>query len=242
MYNIESVNIHCHHIHACRRMCMCVYVCVCVQWPQYANKPIQYCTKILYTQFASLPESSSLLSLHQLNGASQFYFDLGISDTTRKTYKTGLNKYQTFCSQFKQSAVPTTEETLVLLITHLAKQQLSPTQPYRCTCQLSVTLMLLIRNTKPSMAKITPWISQILKGIQKMQSLTQSPKERHPITFPIMEWLHSVLTKHSSNYYNLMTWLPVIPPTLDSYESVNLLSHLLTTLMRLLTCYCQTLL
>ena len=75
---------------------------------------------------------------------------------TCAVYKTGLNKYQTFCSQFKQSAVPTTEDTLVLLITHLAKQQLSPTQPYRCTCQLSVTLMLLIRNTKPSLAKITP--------------------------------------------------------------------------------------
>ena len=39
-----------------------------------------------------------------------------------------------------------------------------------------------------------------------MQSLTQSPKERHPITFPIMERLHSVLTKHSGNYYNLMIW------------------------------------
>ena len=39
-----------------------------------------------------------------------------------------------------------------------------------------------------------------------MQSLTQLSKERYPITFQIMEQLHSVLTKHSSNYYNLMTW------------------------------------
>ena len=127
MYNIESVNIHCHHIRVYRRMCMCVYICVCsdhnMQINQY-NKT-KYCTKILYTQFASLSESSSLLSLHQLNAAAQSYFDLGISDATRKAYKTGLNKYRTFCSQFKQSAVPATEDTLVLFITHLAKQQLS---------------------------------------------------------------------------------------------------------------------
>ena len=134
---------------------MCLCLCVCsdhnMQINQY-NKT-KYYTKILYTQFASLSESSSLLSLHQLNAASQSYFDLGISDATRKAYKTGLSKYRTFCSQFKQSAVPATKYTLVLLITHLAKQQLSPTQPYRCTRKLSVTFMLLIRNTKPSLAK-----------------------------------------------------------------------------------------
>ena len=107
-------------------VCACVYMSACaVATIIYVNKPIQYCTKILYTRYASLSESSSLLSLHQLNAAAQSYFDLGISDATRKAYKTCHSKYQTFCSQFKQSAVPAKEDTLVLFITHLAKQQLS---------------------------------------------------------------------------------------------------------------------
>ena len=110
-------------------MHVCLCLCVCgnhnMQINQYNKTTCKYCTKILYTQFFSISESSSILSFHQLNVAAQSYFDLGISDTTRKAYKTGLSKYQTFCSQFKQSAVPAMEDTLVLFITHLAEWLLS---------------------------------------------------------------------------------------------------------------------
>ena len=44
-------------------------------------------------------------------------------------------------------------------------------------------------------AQITPLISQILKGIWKMQALTHQLKEQH-LTFSIMEWLHSGLLTH----------------------------------------------
>ena len=39
--------------------------------------------------------------------------------------KTGLNKYLVFCAKCKQQAIPVSEHTLVLFITHLASQQLS---------------------------------------------------------------------------------------------------------------------
>ena len=39
-----------------------------------------------------------------------------------------------------------------------------------------------------------------------MHALTHSPKEQHPITFQIMERIHSLLSNHADNYYNLMIW------------------------------------
>ena len=55
-------------------------------------------------------------------------------------------------------------------------------------------------------AHTTPRLGQVLKGIQTMHALTHSPKERHPITFQIMEQIHSLLSNQADNYYNLMIW------------------------------------
>ena len=39
-----------------------------------------------------------------------------------------------------------------------------------------------------------------------MHALTHSPNKQHPITFPIMEQLYSLLSSQADNYYNLMIW------------------------------------
>ena len=39
-----------------------------------------------------------------------------------------------------------------------------------------------------------------------MHALIHSPKEWQPITFPIMERIHFLLSSHVDNYYNLMIW------------------------------------
>ena len=152
-----------------------------------------------------IPESLSTPSLHHLITKAQFYFDQGISDATKKAYKTGLNKYLAFCAQCKQQAVPASKDTLVLFITHLASQQLSHT-----TIQVYLSAVRYLHTANKEhhtfTAHITPRLGQVLKGIQKMHALTHSPKERHPITFQIMEQIHSLLSNHADNYYNLMIW------------------------------------
>ena len=135
--------------------------------------------------------------------AAQFYFDQGISAT--KKYETGWNKYLAFCDQCKQQAIPASEGTLVLFITHLANQQLSHTtiQVY-----LSAVCYLHIANKEyhTFTTCVTPRLGQVLKDIQKMHALTHSPKERQPITFSIMERIHSLLSNSADNYYNSMIW------------------------------------
>jgi len=50
-------------------------------------------------------------------------------------------------------------------------------------------------------------MSQLLKGIRKSQAITRQPKERQPITFPIMECLHTLFSKDTEDYYNNMIWV-----------------------------------
>ena len=123
----------------------------------------------------------------------------------KKPTKLAGTKYLVFCDQCKQQAIPTSEDTLVLFVTHLANQQLS-----HATIQvyISVVRYLHIVNKEyhTFTACVTPRPGQVLKGIRKTHALTHSPKERQPITFPIMEQIHSLLSSHVDNYYNLMIW------------------------------------
>ena len=111
-----------------------------------------------------IPESPPTPSLCQLIAAAQFYFDQGISAATKKAYKTGWNKYLVFCDQCKQQAIPASEDTLVLFVTHLANQQLSHAiiQVY-----ISAVRYLHIVNKEyhTFTACVTPRLGQVLKGI-----------------------------------------------------------------------------
>ena len=133
-----------------------------------------------------IPESPPTPSLCQLIAAAQFYFDQGISAATKKAYKTGWNKYLVFCDQCKQQAIPASEDTLVLFVTHLANQQLS-----HATIQVYISVVhylhIVNKEYHTFTACVTPRPGQVLKGIRKTHALTHSPKERQPITFPIME-------------------------------------------------------
>ena len=73
---------------------------------------------------------------------------------------------------------------------------------------LSATCYLQISNKEYQTftAHVTSQLGQILKGIQNMHTLSHLPKERHPITFPILERIHSLLSTQADNYYNLITW------------------------------------
>ena len=52
----------------------------------------------------------------------------------------------------------------------------------------------------------TPRLDYVLKGIRRSKATTCQSKERLPITFPIMIRLHTVFSKHSGNYRDVMIW------------------------------------
>ena len=56
---------------------------------------------------------------------AEAYFYQGVFPATRKAYRTGLQKFNFFCTQVRRKAIPTSEITLLLFATYLAGQSLS---------------------------------------------------------------------------------------------------------------------
>ena len=142
------------------------------------------------------------MTLSELNTAAQTYLNLGLSTSTRKAYKTGVHKYITFCTETQHRPVPVCEDKLLLFATYLAQQYLSyPTiQVYLSAVRHSQII------TGRSLPSVTPRSSYVLKGIRRSSALTYTPRERLPITFPIMAHLHAVLLKNTDNYRDVMIW------------------------------------
>ena len=141
--------------------------------------------------------------ISQLSTAAQVYFNLGISAATRKAYAAGLHKYITFCKEINQQPIPFCEEdTLLLFATHLAQQKLSYS-----TIQVYLSAVRYSHiTTRGSTTRRTPKLNYVLKGIRKTCAINHQPRERLPITFPIMERLHTVLSRHPGNYKDIMIW------------------------------------
>ena len=54
--------------------------------------------------------------------------------------------------------------------------------------------------------QLTPRLQQVLKGIQKTQAATQSPRVRLPITLSIMQEIKRLLLKRPQSYDGIMIW------------------------------------
>ena len=122
--------------------------------------------------------------------------------STRKAYKTGLDKYITFCMETNLKPVPLNEYTLLLFATYLAQQHLlyPIVQVYLSTVRHSLIIV------GKSLPIATPWLRYILKGIRRSSAITNHIRERLPITFLIMAHLNFVFSKHPGNYRDIMIW------------------------------------
>ena len=104
------------------------------------------------------------------------------------------------------NAISCSEYTLVLFVTRFTNQQL-----FHGTIQVYLSPVRILHITKKEyhtfIACVTPWLDQVLKGIQKTHALTHSSKEWHLIIFPNLEWIHPLLSNQTDNYYNLMIWV-----------------------------------
>ena len=173
-------------------------------YAQYNCIFLQYLYNILIIIVSSCPiiiEQPSF-TISQLSVAARAYFNLGISNSTRKAYTAGIRKYIAFCFEINQPPIPVCEDTLMLFVTYLAQQNLSyaTIQVY-----LSAVRYSGIKSAKSTTLR-TPRLNYILKGIRKESAVNHQPRERRPITFPIMKRLHMVLSQHPGNYNNTMIW------------------------------------
>ena len=60
------------------------------------------------------------LGISQLQQSVQQYYTNGAARSTWNTYSAGQQRYLTFCADAPRQAVPTSESTLMLFVSHLA--------------------------------------------------------------------------------------------------------------------------
>ena len=144
------------------------------------------------------------MDISYLQTALQGYYQKGLAKSTQKSYQAGQKRYLTFCNELERSAVPTTEETMLLFVTHLAQQGLT-----HATIKVYLSA---VRNlhVKAGLhiefaAQLTPRLEMVLRGIKKDKSLT-APRPRLPITIEIMRKIKETLSLSPSDHDNIMMW------------------------------------
>ena len=131
-------------------------------------------------------------------------------------YTTGICKYTAFCFEINQPLIPVCEDTQMLFVTCLAQHNLSyaTMQVY-----LSAVRYSGIISAKTTTLR-TPRLNYILKGICKESAVNHQPRDRWPITFPIMEHCHMALLQHPGNYSDITIWVACCMAYSDSSELV----------------------
>ena len=94
------------------------------------------------------------------------------------------------------------ESTLLLFATHLANSYATIKIYLLAVRHMHVTAGMHNFFTQ----QLTPWLQQVLKSIQKSQTLTHPPRVHLPITIQIMEDIMQLLSQRSKTYTNVMTW------------------------------------
>lgn len=144
------------------------------------------------------------MDIASLHTAVQGYYRKGLAPATHKSYQAGQKRYMEFCREAKKSPVPTSEETLLLFVVHLAQQGLA-----HATIKVYLSAVRNLHVTtglhREFTAQLTPKLELVMKGIKKEKALN-SPRTRLPITIDIMSKLKSTLGVNSENYDNIMLW------------------------------------
>ena len=101
--------------------------------------------------------------------------------------------------------IPAQESTLLLFVTHLAISGLSHTT---IKVYLSAIRSMHVATGQHAVfhQQLTPRLQQVLKGIQRTQAVSKSPRVRRPITLDIMKAIFHLLFNKSASYDNALLW------------------------------------
>ena len=101
--------------------------------------------------------------------------------------------------------MPTSESTLLFFVAHLTTLNLS-----HATIKVYLSAVRHMHVTAGQHSsftqQLTPRLQQVLKGIQKTQSITQPPWVRLPITLSIMQNMKHLLLQKPPSYDNVLIW------------------------------------
>nr|MCH9733566.1 site-specific integrase [Actinomycetes bacterium] len=130
-------------------------------------------------------------------------FTHGITSNTLASYKSGIRRYTTFCTQFGLQPLPLSDTNLCRFVTVLYQQQLSPS-----TIRLYLSSLRFLQISQggvdPSLADL-PRLHYIVRAVRRLSIAPKRPS-RLPITPTILHHLYSVWSTVPVSYDNFMLW------------------------------------
>ena len=126
--------------------------------------------------------------MSQLRAEAKGFRSSALASTTKKTYRSQLNSYLTFCNTYRVDPVPASQETLTVYMAYLARRLSSNSiQGY-----MNVIRLLHLEAGFENPLEANWDLKMIFKGISRQ--LGQPPKQKSPITAKILQLLHGTLS------------------------------------------------
>ena len=117
--------------------------------------------------------------------------------STQKTYSSGEKRYLSFCSQYNLSALPGTEDTLLLFITYLTGQGL--------TANSIRVYLAAVRAVHINEGYGNPLLDtyRVKKALRALDIGSKGPKQKLPLTLDILDKMYPPLPNSG---YSLCMW------------------------------------
>ena len=138
------------------------------------------------------------MDLSSLAPSVRHYFQQGLAQSTRNTYKAALKRFHAFCVEFNvYTPFPVTEELLCCFVVYLANQGLAP-QTGKTYLAAIRSMQISLGLPEPRDSSSLPRLKRVLAGIQRVR-LRQGiePKVRLPITASLLSRIQVALAASS---------------------------------------------
>ena len=148
------------------------------------------------------------LALPQLDSLIQFYFEQGLSSSTHRTYTTGINRFNKFCTDHHiNSPFPLSQSLLCYYVSYLADQGLSTgtIKVYLSALRHKQVALGFPDPQHSTMPKLKVIINRITRAKAK-QPVTSRGKPRLPITPAILHQIKRVWSRDSTDPDTMMLW------------------------------------
>jgi len=154
--------------------------------------------------FADNGDTLSAQSGRLFNKAQKFLQD-GLTKPTKSTYRASWRRYSRFCREVGRRAIPASEGTLILFVTHLATHNIS-----LLTIKVYLSAVrhihLCIGLHDQFNQQLTPRLNLILRGIKRRQAGAHLARPQLPMTIQMLHKIRTLLKRRGSSYHNITLW------------------------------------
>ena len=146
---------------------------------------------------------TSRLDISSLEGALHKFMAAGLSDSPRRVYRAGWNRFFSFTRAFSLSATPISVESAILFAAYLASEGLSVST---IESYLAVLRRLCVVSDPdcPLPSLHSPYMKILLQGIKRIQAQPTSARVWLPISAYLMHWIKAQLSLPPTSFLKVL--------------------------------------